>query len=199
MSTQTTSPEAENFHNMSAMELIKSIMELNQDPAIESMLVALSEKIPMEFSNLLESDKRSRSIVISGLEEGRDGLCPSARQRDLEDKVARVLDAVDVECRPVETYRMGRPNSKHPRLVKVVLPSRSHWRRVLANARLLRDAGLPEVFIRRSMTEEERKREYELRQEARERNKGSGIREWVVYHGQLKRAAELPHKRSGNH
>nr|CDJ90946.1 hypothetical protein HCOI_01249700 [Haemonchus contortus] len=183
---------------MSAMELIKSIIELDHDPAIENMLIALSEKIPMEFADLLESDKRSRSIVISGLEEGQDGLRSSARQRDLEDKVARVLDAVDVECRPAEIYRVGKPNSKHPRLVKVVLPSRSHRRRALANARLLRDTGFPKIFIRRSMTEDERKREYELRQEARERNKGSGVREWVVYHGQLKRAAELPHNHSGN-
>uniref|UniRef100_A0A7I4Z602 CUE domain-containing protein n=1 Tax=Haemonchus contortus TaxID=6289 RepID=A0A7I4Z602_HAECO len=190
---------AENFQNMSAMELLKSIIELNHDPAIENMLIALSEKIPMEFSDLLESDKRGRSIVISGLDEGQGGLRPSARQRDLKDKVFMVLDALDVECRPVEMYRMGKPNPKRPRLVKVVLPSRSHWRRVLANARLLREAGLPNVFIRRSMTEDERKREYELRQEARERNKGSSTREWVVYQGQLKRASELPHRRSGNH
>uniref|UniRef100_A0A0N4WGI1 Nucleic-acid-binding protein from transposon X-element n=1 Tax=Haemonchus placei TaxID=6290 RepID=A0A0N4WGI1_HAEPC len=196
-STQATVPQTENFHNMSAMELIKSVIELNHDPAIENMLIALSEKIPMKFADLIEGDKRSRSIVISGLEEGQDGLRPSARQRDLEDKVAEVLVAVDVECRPVEIYRMGKPNSKHPRVVKVVLPSRVH-RRALASARLLRDAGFPKVFIRRSMTEDERKREYELRQEARERNKGSGVREWVVYHGQLKRAAELPHNRPGN-
>uniref|UniRef100_A0A7I4Z3B6 DUF218 domain-containing protein n=1 Tax=Haemonchus contortus TaxID=6289 RepID=A0A7I4Z3B6_HAECO len=121
------------------------------------MLIALSKKIPMEFADLIEGDKRSRSIVISGLEEGQDGLRPSARHRDLEDKVANVLDAVDVECRPIEIYRMGKPNSKLPRLVKVVLPSRAHWRRALANARLLRDAGLPKVFMRRSMTEDERK------------------------------------------
>ncbi|XGW34564.1 hypothetical protein V3C99_018472 [Haemonchus contortus] len=160
------------------------------------MLIALSEKIPMEFADLLESDKRSRSIVISGLEEGQDGLPPSARQRDLEDKVAEVLDALDVEYRPVEIYRMGKSNPKHPRLVKVVLSSGAHWRRALANARLLRGAGFPKVFIR--MTEDERKREYELRQEARERNKGSGVREWAVYHGQLMRAAELQHNRSAN-
>nr|CDJ89320.1 hypothetical protein HCOI_01052700 [Haemonchus contortus] len=149
----------------------------------------------MEFADLIEGDKRSRTLAIPGLEEGQDGLRPSAEgQRDLEDKVAEV----DVECRPVEIYRMGKPDSKHHCLVKVVLPSRAHWRRALANTRLLRDTGFPMVFIRRSMTEDGRKREYELRQEARERNKGSGVREWVVYHGQLKRAAELPHNRPGN-
>uniref|UniRef100_A0A0N4W6U4 Uncharacterized protein n=1 Tax=Haemonchus placei TaxID=6290 RepID=A0A0N4W6U4_HAEPC len=174
-----------------------SIIVLNHDPAIENMLIALSEKIPMDFSDLLESDKRGRSIVISGLEDGQGGLQPSVRQRDLE--VFRVLDALDVECRPVEMYCMGEPKPKRPILVKVVLPSRLHWRRVIASARLLREAGLPNVFLRRSMTEDEKKREYELRQEARERNKGSGSRDWVVHQGQLKRASELPHRRSGNH
>uniref|UniRef100_W6NCL7 Uncharacterized protein n=1 Tax=Haemonchus contortus TaxID=6289 RepID=W6NCL7_HAECO len=150
----------------------------------------------MEFTNLLESDKRSRSIVISGLEERQNGLSPSARQRNLEDEAVRVSDAADVECRPVETYRMGKPNSKHPRLVKVVLPSRSHWRRVLANARR---CWVAEGLHTSEHDRGGEKTGYELRQEAHERNKSSGLREWVVYHGQLKRAAELPHKRSGNH
>ncbi|KAK5969739.1 hypothetical protein GCK32_011043 [Trichostrongylus colubriformis] len=55
-----------------------------------------------------------------------------------------------------------------------------------------------ELFVRRSMTEDERKREYELRKEAEERNKGKDVREWVVYQGQLKHTSELPHKRSVN-
>ncbi|KAK6031148.1 hypothetical protein OSTOST_02707, partial [Ostertagia ostertagi] len=164
---------------------------VKNDPAIESMLIALS---PMELSQLLESDKRGRSIVISGLDEAPGNLPPSARQRDLEDKVCAVLDVLDVECRPTEIYRMGKRDKDRPRLVKVVLPARSHWRRALANARLLRGAGLPHVFIRRSMTEDERKREYELRKEAEERNKGKDVREWVVYQGQLKHTSELPHK-----
>ncbi|XGW34903.1 hypothetical protein V3C99_018728 [Haemonchus contortus] len=183
---------------MSPMELIKSIIELNQDPAIGNMLIALSEKIPMEFSEFLESDKCCRSIVISFLDEMQGAAPASARQSDVEEKVSTVLDALDVECRPTEVYRMGKPDPGRPRLVKVVLPTRSHWRRALANARLLRNAGLSNVFIRRSMTEDERRHENELRQQARERNKGKAIREWVVYQGQLKHVSDLPHRHSGN-
>ncbi|KAK6045761.1 hypothetical protein COOONC_16734, partial [Cooperia oncophora] len=108
-STQTTLSDSSNFASMSAMELLKSIIELNQDPAIENMLIALSEKIPKEFSDFLEGDKRERSIVIAGLEEAQGELPPSARQSDLEGKVSKVLDALDVECRLCETYRMGKP------------------------------------------------------------------------------------------
>ncbi|KAL6728383.1 hypothetical protein Aduo_010162 [Ancylostoma duodenale] len=45
---------------------------------------------------------------------------------------------------------------------------------------------------------EERKREYELRQAARERNKGKAQREWVVYRSELVRASDLNRHKSGN-
>ncbi|KAK6037277.1 hypothetical protein COOONC_25218, partial [Cooperia oncophora] len=97
-STQTTLSDSSNFASMSAMELLKSIIELNQDPAIENMLIALSEKIPKEFSDFLEGDKRERSIVIAGLDEAQGELRPSERQSDLEGKVFKTeRSAVEVE------------------------------------------------------------------------------------------------------
>ncbi|PIO76882.1 hypothetical protein TELCIR_01034 [Teladorsagia circumcincta] len=159
------------LEKMSAANLIKAIIERNKDPLIEPLLIALSDKIPKEFSESIESEKRARSIVISGLKEAPNDLPPSHRQKSLEDDVSKVLDALKVECRPSEIYRIGKSDPKRPRLVKVVLPARSHWRTALANARLLRDAGFPQVFIRKSMTLEERQRDFELRQMARDRNK----------------------------
>ncbi|KAK6057613.1 hypothetical protein COOONC_04870 [Cooperia oncophora] len=41
----------------------------NKDPVIAHMLTVLSEKIPGEFSSHIESEKRCRSIVISGISE----------------------------------------------------------------------------------------------------------------------------------
>lgn len=52
--------------------------------------------------------------------------------------------------------------------------------------------GVSHVFIRRSVAADERRRDYELREEARERNKGGTVREWVVYTGELRRASDLP-------
>lgn len=71
------------------------------------------------------------------------------------------------------------------RLVKVVLPTTSHWGIALANARpLRRNRGFENVFIRRSMTAEERKQDYELRKLTRERNSGKvmgmGSVSWAV-------------------
>lgn len=88
-----------------------------------------------------------------------------------------------MEC-PVTCYRLGKLSHQHPqrpRLVKVILPTRFHWRLVLANVRLLRGSPYSHVFVRKSMTSVERQREFELRQIARERNNGKANREWVVY------------------
>ncbi|KAK6051163.1 hypothetical protein COOONC_11332 [Cooperia oncophora] len=75
VNSQSILSESANFENMSAMELIKNIMELNRDPAIENMLIALAEKIPKEFTDFLESDKRERSIVIAVNPIKADVLC----------------------------------------------------------------------------------------------------------------------------
>ncbi|VDL86540.1 unnamed protein product [Nippostrongylus brasiliensis] len=137
-------------------------MEVNKDPAVQLLLVALGEKIPQMRSDNVEDEERSRSIVVSGLIEANHTLPASARQRDLESKIDQLLDVLDVECRPTKVYRM-------------------------------------DVFIRRSMTADERKHEYELRKTARERNEGKDIKEWVVYKGELVHVSSLPNYYVGNH
>ncbi|KAK6042077.1 hypothetical protein COOONC_20418, partial [Cooperia oncophora] len=154
------------FSNYSASDLLKAIMERNSDPIIGRML---------RFSTSVEAEKRSRSLVISGLEEAPPQMRPSEKQ----------LICWTVECRPVELYRLGTPSGR-PRLVKLVLPSRSHWKTALGNAKCLKaSTSFKNVFIRKSMTAEERKREYELRQQAREKNKGKDRHEWVIFRGEL--------------
>ncbi|VDP59895.1 unnamed protein product [Heligmosomoides polygyrus] len=49
-----------------------------------------AQKITKDFPEVLENDKRSRSIVISGLEETSQELPPSERQKNLEDEVSKV-------------------------------------------------------------------------------------------------------------
>ncbi|KIH43934.1 hypothetical protein ANCDUO_26053 [Ancylostoma duodenale] len=170
---------------MSASELVKVIIEGNKDPSIQQLLLDLSSKIPKDFKELIEADKRARSIVMSGLEEPEEHMRLLDRGLDLNDKVCDILEILKVDARPSEVFRMGKPNPARPRLVKVVLPSTSCWRTALSNSRLLRESAFSNVFIRRSMTPEERKREFELRQIARDRNKGKRDREWVVYNSSL--------------
>ncbi|EYC35254.1 hypothetical protein Y032_1099g3603 [Ancylostoma ceylanicum] len=188
----------EDYTQMAPDVLIASISERCPDPVVHKMLSALSGMIPRNMSELVEMEKRSRSLVISGIEEPPETMRASERRKYLENKVTDILDAVDVDCFPSEVFWMGKPNSSRTRLVKVVLPSSFYWRRALANARFLRNSNFQGVFIRRSMSAEERKREFELRQLARDRNKGKKDREWVVYRGQLVQISELASRRSGN-
>ncbi|KAK6047658.1 hypothetical protein COOONC_14838 [Cooperia oncophora] len=143
------------------------------------------------MSDLIDAEKRCRSIVISGLPEQGAELKPSEKQRELEEKVAGVLDVLNVECRPVEVYRMGRLSDVRPRVIKVVLPSRNHWLTALSNARFLRSSQYSHVYVRKSMTPDERRHDFELRQEANKRNNECGKKTWVVYKNELKNVKDL--------
>ncbi|KAK6030142.1 hypothetical protein OSTOST_03733 [Ostertagia ostertagi] len=79
----------------------------------------------------------------------------------------------------------------HPRLTKVVLPSKSHWLTALRNSHRLRNSDLSDIFVRRSMTPAERDREKKLRQECKARNDQLKSRVWVVYRGELWRSDEI--------
>ncbi|XGW04017.1 hypothetical protein V3C99_015283, partial [Haemonchus contortus] len=125
------------FTQMTIAELMEAITARNTDPVINAMLCALADKIPKGFSDYVESEKRERSLVFTGLSEAVDKLQPSERQADLEGEVVKVLDVLQVECRATEIYRIGKSVPGRPRLVEVVLPSRFHWQQALKNARLL--------------------------------------------------------------
>ncbi|EYC40050.1 hypothetical protein Y032_0631g860 [Ancylostoma ceylanicum] len=142
-------------------ELIAFIKDRNRDPVIETALHALqtlAAKVPMELSAQIEAETRAPTIVISGLEEADNRMLPSQHQADVENKVTKILDVLNVQCRPSAVFRIGKIDNS--RLVKVLLPSAYHWRSALANARLLRSSSFSNVFIRRSMTSEERKHDF---------------------------------------
>ncbi|KAH7712409.1 hypothetical protein AAVH_20251 [Aphelenchoides avenae] len=74
------------------------------------------------------------------------------------------------EISVVTAYRMGQQNRDRPRLLKVVLATRSMQRAFLAAARHLRlDPDFKDVFVRPSLTREQRDAEFRLREECRRR------------------------------
>ncbi|KAK6055584.1 hypothetical protein COOONC_06913 [Cooperia oncophora] len=64
----------------------------DKDPVIDQMVKALVSKLPQEISDAIDSDKRARSLVISGLPEPQRDLRPSAKQADLESKISDLMD-----------------------------------------------------------------------------------------------------------
>ncbi|EYC03671.1 hypothetical protein Y032_0092g2553 [Ancylostoma ceylanicum] len=123
-----------------------------------------------------------RSIVIHGIPELPTNALPSERQADVEARVSDVFDALGVEARPWAVFRMGKMSETRPRLTKVILHSRSQFFPILGRARSLRQmSDYKHIFIRASITEAERRREYDLRKEVRDRNQLLGHKKFVVY------------------
>ncbi|KIH45622.1 hypothetical protein ANCDUO_24337 [Ancylostoma duodenale] len=94
----TTVLEDVDFATTPSAELWASILERNTDPVIERMVLTLKSRLPHEATDAVEAKKRIRSIVICGLSEwGLDQpLC--VRQKDLEEKMANILDSLEVDC-----------------------------------------------------------------------------------------------------
>lgn len=103
--------------------------------------MAKMAKLSQGLSKAVDAEKRARSVVLSGIPEPYLAPPSSGKQQQLESKVIEILDQLVVNCRPVEIYRMGRPESHtHARLIKLVLPSRSHWVAALSNSNELRSS-----------------------------------------------------------
>uniref|UniRef100_W6NMH4 Uncharacterized protein n=1 Tax=Haemonchus contortus TaxID=6289 RepID=W6NMH4_HAECO len=187
--------------SMTMVEILNAMMERNEhlkDPIMAKHIDAMITKLPQTITEAVQA-KKERSLVLFGIPESNPSKPPSVKQQEVENSVSEILDCLRVECRPVEVYRMGKPNDARPRLVKVMLPSRSHWITALTKSHCLRSAGFSNVYVRKSMTAAERKHEFELREECRARNKQLSKRIWVVYRGEIRRVDELPKTRgAGN-
>ncbi|KAK6024464.1 hypothetical protein OSTOST_09723, partial [Ostertagia ostertagi] len=102
----------------------------------------------------------SRSIVVSGVPEGQSPNSVDRAQHDLHCVLA-LLNFLGVECLPPLVFRMGVRNSSRPRLLKVILPNDRFQKEVIRLAPRLRFFPHKGVYIRPSLTREERMRRRE--------------------------------------
>ncbi|KAL6738536.1 hypothetical protein Aduo_012076 [Ancylostoma duodenale] len=171
---------------------LHSILEEKAPEGIP-LLEKLVSLLTPDPHDIVEADKRSRSIIISGVPEGDTNSSPSCRQLATEKHVTNILDALDIEARPAEVYRLGKPGGGRPRLIKCVFSSRKFYFEALSKARLLR--GIPtfrDVFIRKSMTFSEREKDKQLRAQARELKKDVSDEDFfVVYNEQVVERSEI--------
>ncbi|VDL84437.1 unnamed protein product [Nippostrongylus brasiliensis] len=106
--------------------------------------------------------ERKRSVVLAGIVESSSASPSERASHDLH-VVQSVLDHLNVECLPVSVYRMGRPNANNSRLIKVVLPSSFFQQTAVGRASRLRSFSRKGVYLRPSLTKEERERQREER------------------------------------
>ncbi|EYB97950.1 hypothetical protein Y032_0135g1910 [Ancylostoma ceylanicum] len=154
---------------------LKEIL-MNKAPEAIPLLNKLIEILTLTPKEIVESAKRARSVVFSGVAEADADLTPSERQVHTEESVQKILNVLGVEARPLEVYRMA-----------------------LRNARSLRDyPEFNQIYVRRSMTPQEREKFKELRQRAYDLNQKefNGRKVYVVYRDELVKACEIPSLKS---
>ena len=124
----------------------------------------------------IEEDKRVRSVVVDGLVE-HTSQTPSLRHKADVGRIGEMLDIAGIEATPLAIYRMGQvrlsaDGNPLPRPIKVLMPCRSFARTLVYAAKSIResaslfvDSDTCKVFIRPSLTKEQRLLEYNLRKE----------------------------------
>ncbi|KAK6051837.1 hypothetical protein COOONC_10658, partial [Cooperia oncophora] len=128
------------------------------------MLVAENDKLKNEIaslkgnlavpnsSTLSQSCNPSLQPIDSNANKAFDPHEECERARS----VVKLFCFLDIECMPVTCYRMGRPRHGVPRLLKIVLPTRKFQSLLLKRAPRLRFFPVKGVFVRPSLTWEER-------------------------------------------
>lgn len=113
-----------------------------------------------------EEKERRRSIVISGLPEPQ-GI-PSVRAKEDSGSVVKLLDEIDAEATICSCYRLGARKTGANRLVKVVFSTSQQQKQVLRNAKKLKNSiQFKKIFLRPSLTLEQRQRESQLWEECK--------------------------------
>ncbi|EYC23108.1 hypothetical protein Y032_0016g3126 [Ancylostoma ceylanicum] len=112
--------------------------------------------------------ERQRSVVISGLPEPEHTLRGEERMKFEWRNIWSLLEELEFNCSPVSVFRLGIPKPDRPRLLKLVLPTSTYQQMLLRAARKLRGSiKFQSVFVRPSLTQEERRVGYALRQQRR--------------------------------
>ncbi|EYC26775.1 hypothetical protein Y032_0010g956 [Ancylostoma ceylanicum] len=130
--------------------------------------------------------EQKRAIVVAGLPE------PDPRLRGQEmssfewRNIWDLLCELDISCQPAFAYRLGTLKQGVPRLLKIVFPATVFQRTALRNARHLRNsAKFRNVYVRPSLTAEERRIAFALRQQRRHLRESTGGSYKIVSNGIL--------------
>ncbi|KAL6738118.1 hypothetical protein Aduo_011701 [Ancylostoma duodenale] len=143
----------------------KSVGIPSQRGVFESSPKLSPNDVSLVSSCKCEEKERLRSVVVSGIVGCNDANAQNRINYD-SDCIRKILHFLNVECAPVSFYRMGKPskpNTKFPRLLKIVLPSSFFRNDLLRRAPRLKSFPVSGIFIRPSLPKEERERLRALR------------------------------------
>lgn len=139
-------------------------------------LLPPSKAAPLPPPSKADEKERRRSVVLAHLPECSVPGKTAQQRCDFDfDQVGSILDKLGMPYKPISVYRMGKNLLNGvPRLLKVVLPSSTIQHVMLTQSKLLRESKrFSKVFIRRSLTLEQRQTSFVLREQLRALQKNS--------------------------
>lgn len=196
---QSDQPASHNGEFFDAIDYIKTVIKNNVSNSdiisgalnkLDFLSTSFSTLISSHISKIVaeasdEKDRR-RIVVLDGLPENQDPKGSVRNSADLE-LVRSISDTLGLDSSIWSTERLGR-RSDRPRLLKVFFHSSIAASLFLKGFHSLRrnDASFESIFARPSLSEAERKHQFDLRQEARKRTKEEKV-DFVVYAGKVVR------------
>jgi hypothetical protein len=146
----------------------------------ERSLTALSQRTPKDIREVVRSSliehqietERKRNVIVFGLHEG------SSVTDDLDTFKTLCLSELDCSINPIACRRIGQKSNDKVRPLLVQCVNEADRRRLLGNAKLLRQSSDEHVkrsiFIAPDMSKEEREKQKKLREEKRAQYKHRG-------------------------
>jgi hypothetical protein len=149
----------------------------------QTIIASLHQQNSQE--NPAEIKERERSLVLVNLPESTAEK-PSKRVKDDQQAAEDILDELGIQAPVLTTYRMGKQNNNHPRLLKLVLPASvfrnmalGSWKRNRNNIK--KKPQYQQLLIRPSLSPAElvidraRRAEYRRTKEAETTNQLEGL------------------------
>lgn len=197
------------FVGFKKLDELKSLIQTFQIPDSQrSDALSLLDSAALSFSSfvsdhcvkitqeLVEQRERDKIVVLDMVPEQEHQSFSARNSADLA--LARAIsDKLQLTGTIFATERLGKLNPKRPRKLKLFFLSRSNALNFLKafHIKSRQDSTLSGIFARKSLSDAERKKEFELRQIAKERSVKEKVH-FVVYAGEVVKKDDIPKIRS---
>ena len=107
-----------------------------------------------------------------------------------------MLDVFDIEVRPLAVFRMGKKMADKQRLLKIEFASRSVVAKIMTRKKTMsKHDDFKRVYIRPSMSFEDRQKRKQLQNECNDKNKqnpsSDPSQQYVIYANQIIKRSEI--------
>lgn len=139
--------------------------------ALKEDMLRMREENENIMNEMEDRERRKSNLIISGVQEKEDGSVEERRCWDKEKVETLLHDLGDFDSSIVaHIHRLGKVNSRKPRLLKIICKDSDTKRSVLHRAKDLRGMpGYDRIFVNSDLTPAQQMKEKSLREDLRRR------------------------------